>query len=100
MTRKDELMKVFKDLDDVKEIITPMINDVVFLEEKLTELRRLPFIRVNPKNNADQKPTAAAKQYKEFLQQYNNCIKILTSVLNKNTSEDESPLRSFLKDRV
>lgn len=100
MARKDELMKVFKDLDDVKEIITPMINDVVFLEEKLTELRRLPFIRVNPKNNADQKPTAAAKQYKEFLQQYNNCIKILTSVLNKNTSEDESPLRSFLKDRM
>lgn len=100
MTRKDELMKVFKDLDDVKEIITPMIDDVVFLEEKLTELRRLPFIRVNPKNNADQKPTAAAKQYKEFLQQYNNCIKILTSVLNKNTSEDESPLRSFLKDRM
>ena len=100
MARKDELMKVFKDLDDVKEIITPMINDVVFLEEKLTELRRLPFIRVNTKNNADQKPTAAAKQYKEFLQQYNNCIKILTSVLNKNTSEDESPLRSFLKDRM
>lgn len=100
MTRKDELMKVFKDLDDVKEIITPMIDDIVFLEEKLTELRRLPFIRVNPKNNADQKPTAAAKQYKEFLQQYNNCIKILTSVLNKNTSEDESPLRSFLKDRM
>ncbi len=100
MTRKDELMKVFKDLDDVKEIITPMIDDVVFLEEKLTELRRLPFIRVNPKNNADQKATAAAKQYKEFLQQYNNCIKILTSVLNKNTSEDESPLRSFLKDRM
>ena len=100
MTRKDELMKVFNDLDDVKEIITPMIDDVVFLEEKLTELRRLPIIRVNPKNNADQKPTAAAKQYKEFLQQYNNCIKILTSVLNKNTSEDESPLRSFLKDRM
>ena len=100
MTRKEELMKVFADMDDIKEIITPMIKDVVFLEEKLTELRRLPFIRVNPKNNADQKPTAAAKQYKEFLQQYNNCIKILTSVLNKNTSEDESPLRSFLKDRM
>ena len=100
MTRKEELMKVFADMDDIKEIITPMIEDVVFLEEKLTELRRLPFIRVNPKNNADQKPTAAAKQYKEFLQQYNNCIKILTSVLNKNTSEDESPLRAFLKDRM
>lgn len=100
MNRKEELMKVFADMDDIKEIITPMIEDVVFLEEKLIELRKLPFIRVNPKNDADQKATAAAKQYKEFLQQYNNCIKILTSVLNKNASEDESPLRTFLKDRM
>lgn len=100
MNRKEELMKIFADMDDIKEIITPMIEDVVFLEEKLIELRKLPFIRVNPKNDADQKATAAAKQYKEFLQQYNNCIKILTSVLNKNASEDESPLRSFLKDRM
>lgn len=100
MNRKEELMKVFADMDDIKEIITPMIEDVVFLEEKLIELRKLPFIRVNPKNNADQKATAAAKQYKEFLQQYNNCIKILTCVLNKNSSEDESPLRAFLKDRM
>ena len=100
MSRKEELMKVFADMNDIKEIITPMIEDVVFLEEKLIELRKLPFIRVNPKNDADQKATAAAKQYKEFLQQYNNCIKILTSVLNKNASEDESPLRAFLKDRM
>ena len=100
MTRKQELMKVFEDVENVKDVITPLIDDVVFLEERLNELRALPFIRVNPKNNADQKATPAAKQYKEFLQQYNNCIKILCSVLTKNAAEDESPLRAFLKGRV
>lgn len=99
MNRKEELLKVFDDVEGVKEVITPLIDDVVFLEERLTELRDLPFIRVNPKNPADQKATPAAKQYKEFLQQYNNCIKILCSTLTKNAAEEESPLRAFLKGR-
>lgn len=100
MKRKDELLKVFEGLDGIKEIVTPLVDDVVFLEERLTELRKLPFIRVNPNNAADQKTTPAAKQYKEFLQQYNNCVKILTGVLTKNAEEEESPLRAFLKGRV
>lgn len=99
MSRKQDLLKVFAEIEDVKEIVTPLIDDVVFLEERLTELRALPFIRVNPNNNADQKATPAAKQYKEFLQQYNNCIKILCGVLTKNAVEDESPLRAFLRGR-
>ena len=99
MTRKEELLSIFEDLDGINEIVTPLIDDVIFLEERLKELRDLPFIRVNPKNSADQKATPAAKQYKEFLQQYNNCIKILASVLTKNSTEEESPLRAFLKGR-
>ena len=100
MSRKEELMKVFSEIDDVKEVITPLIDDVIFLEEQLTELRKLPFIRVNPNNSADQKATPAAKQYKEFLQQYNNCIKIMCSVITKNGGEEESPLRAFMKGRM
>ena len=99
MNRKKELANVFKGLDE-QNIIRPMIDDVVFLEDKLKELKKLPFIRVNPDNPAEQKPTAAAKQYKEFLQQYNNCIKILISVLNKNEVVEDSPLRQFLKEKL
>lgn len=99
MDRKEKLTQIFKDVDGANEIIAPMIDDVIFLEKKLDELRALPFIRINPENNADQKATPAAKQYKEFLQQYNNCIKILCSVLIKNEGEEESPLREFLKGR-
>ena len=99
MTRKEELLKVFDGIEGTKDVILPMIDDVVFLEGQLQRLRTLPFLRVNPKDPSQQKPTAAAKQYKELLQQYNNCIKILAGVLRKDAAEEESPLRTFLESR-
>jgi hypothetical protein len=99
MTRKEELLKIFEQIEDTKGIILPMIDDVVFLEQQLDQLRKLPFMKVNPKNPAQQKPTPAAKQYKELLQQYNNCIKILTGILRKDAPEEDSPLRAFLNAR-
>lgn len=99
MSRKNELLKVFEQVEDSKEVIIPLIDDVVFLEEQLQELRKLPFLRVNPKDPSMQKATPAAKQYKELLQQYNNCIKILTGVLRKDVAEEDSPLRAFLQAR-
>lgn len=99
MDRKQELLKIFEQIEDTKGLIRPMIDDVVFLEEQLQVLRKLPFIRVNPKDPSMQKPTPAAKQYKELLQQYNNCVKILTGILRKDAVEEESPLRAFLAAR-
>lgn len=99
MNRKEELLKIFDQVEDTKEIILPMIDDVVFLEQQLKELRKLPFIKVHPEFPDIQKPTAAAKQYKELLQQYNNCIKILAGILRKDAIEEESPLRTFLNSR-
>lgn len=99
MNRKQELLKIFEQVEDTKGIIMPMIDDVVFLEQQLDDLRKLPFIRVNPKDTSMQKTTPAAKQYKELLQQYNNCIKILTGILRKDSPEEESPLRAFINAR-
>lgn len=95
MSRRNELLKLFDDIDS-RDIIEPMIDDVVFLEGQLQELRKLPLLKIKPDNPAVQKATPAAKLYKELLQQYNNCIKILTSILRKDTPEEESPLRAFL----
>lgn len=99
MDRKQELLKIFDEVDDAKGIIQPLIDDVVFLEEQLSGLRQLPFIRVNPQDPSQQKLTPAAKQYKELLQQYNNCVKILTGILRKDAAEEESPLRAFVMAR-
>lgn len=99
MSRKEELLKIFDQIEDAKGIILPMIDDVVFLEDQLESLRKLPFIKVHPDYPELQKATPAAKQYKELLQQYNNCIKILTGILRKDAPEEESPLRTFLQSR-
>lgn len=99
MTRKEELIKIFENVEDTKGIIMPLIDDVVFLEEQLRELRKMPFIKVHPDYPDIQKPTAASKQYRELLQQYNNCIKIMTSIIRKDSPEEESPLRAFISSR-
>lgn len=97
MARFDELTALCAELDNAAKTTTaPLIGEIVFLEERLNELRQYPFITVNPKNRAQQKSTPAAKQYKEFLQQYNNCIKILLGVLGKIENAETSPLREYL----
>ncbi len=98
MVRVDELRAIFKEADEsLRKIVEPMLDDAAFLEDKLRELRALPFLRVDPDDNSRQKATPAAKQYKELLQQYNNCVKILISAAKNAAPEEESPLRAYLK---
>ena len=79
-----------------------LVEEIVFLEDQLKELKKLPFISVNPKNPAQQKATPASKQYKELLQQYNNSLRLLLRLSGDigENSEEESPLRKWLKGRI
>lgn len=95
MDRKAELLKIVGDND----IIIPMIEDVVQLERDLAYLRSLPQIIVHPKDPTRQKATPAAKMYKEKLQQYSLLIKILLRATGADESEEDSPLRKYLKSR-
>lgn len=97
-TRYTQLLKLCDPLDEsTRTIIGRVIQEIVFLEDQLDNLRQLPFIEVNPKNISQQRPTPAAKQYKEFLQQYNNCIKVVLSALGKVENTETSPLREYLQ---
>ena len=76
-----------------------LIEETIFLEEQLIELKELPFIQVSKKNPAIQKTTPAAKQYKEFLQQYNNCLRILFRMTGEmEENDEESPLRKWARE--
>lgn len=84
-------------------MIGKTLDEIVFLEEKLEELKKLPFIEVHPKNKTKQRNTPAAKMYKEFLQQYINCIKLVENVVYRekkldNQEVEESPLREWFKN--
>ena len=100
MSRRDELLNLIP--EDSKGLTTDLIDEIIFLEGKLQELKRLPFIKINPNNVEQQKSTPAAKMYKEFLQQYVNCVKVVESVIyrDKRLEGDEvedSPLRAWFK---
>ena len=69
MTRLEELQTIFEKVDEDKaSVIAPLLPQVVFLEERLRELQKVPHIRIHPKNPARQEITAAGKQYKETMQ--------------------------------
>ena len=92
MDRKKELLNI---IGDDNEILIKLIDEIIFLETQLDYLKTLPQINVNPNNPAQQKTTPAAKQYKDFLQQYTNCIKILAQVSGDDSEKDISPLRKW-----
>lgn len=96
MDRKKELLKTI----EYDPALMPLIDDVVFLEGQLEELKKLPFIKVHPKDPTKQKATIAQKQYKELLQQYVNIIRVLIRATGTNESDEESPLRKWVKQHV
>ena len=103
MSRIDELKKIFKDVDEGKRVVVDrLIEEAVFLEERLAELKKYPHIKFKevkrPSGEVDllQKVTAAGKQYREYLQTYTNIIRALERTYAGEEAEGTSPLREFL----
>lgn len=98
--RKEDLISIIKKSGPDNYIkAMQLIEETIFLEEQLIELKELPFIQVSKKNPAIQKTTPAAKQYKEFLQQYNNCLRILFRMTGEmEENDEESPLRKWARE--
>lgn len=95
--RREQLLSTCAGMDEAGKVLTrKIVDEMVFLEGRLDDLRTLPQIDVNPKNPARQRQTVAFKQYKELLQQYTNCVKVMLKVTGSADVEEESPLRTFL----
>ena len=100
MSRKSELLDIVRKAGDGDIKAGQLIDEIIFIENQLEELRKLPFISVNPKNPAQQKATPASKQYKEMMQQYNNSLRLLFRLSgDMGEVEEESPLRKWVKER-
>ena len=103
MSRKKDLLKLLPAETIV--LTEEVVNKILFLEKRMDELKELPFIQVDPKNNMRQRSTPAAKLYKELLQQYTNCVKILEAVIYRNRKlegieEEASPLEEWLMNHA
>ncbi len=101
--RYEEIKKLIP--EGAESLTDDLLEEVIFLENKLDELRKLPFIKINPENPTQQRNTPAAKMYKEFLQQYINCIKLIENIIYREKSsedegEEESPLRRWFNNHA
>ena len=96
MTRKEELLQIIE--NDI--VLIPLVNEIITIESRLEEVSKLPFYKVNPKNPEQQKMLPAFRIYKELLQQYTNCIKVLSQASGQDESGEESPLRKWVNSRL
>lgn len=96
MGRREDLLTLVGD----NIALVPLVEEMVELEKRLAEVKQLPFIKVHPRDPMKQKATPAAKLYKELLQQYTNVVRVLIRATGTDESDEESPLRIWVKGHV
>ena len=96
MSRKKELLEL---CEDHKSEVIQLVDEICFMENQLIEIKKLPFYKVNPNNNFQQKVLPVAKLYKETLQQYTLSLKLFATLTGQTLDDEESPLRAWVKSR-
>lgn len=97
--RRLELDSIFENIDESqKKLVDKLLDEVVFLEIRMEELKKMPFVKVHPEDPSRQKTTSAAKLYKECSQSYMNAIRILCGLLNKVETTAQDELIRILQD--
>ena len=97
--RRSEYDDLFKDVDESeKRLVDHLIDECIYYEEQMEDLKKLPFINVHPKKPSLQKMTPAAKLYKEYATSYMNAIRILLNILRKVESSAQDDLMRRLKE--
>lgn len=99
MSREKELLALVG--EENKALLLPYVEEIVFIEGQLKELKKDNFMKSHP-NNPDikKRDKDAIRQYKEFFQQYTNAIKTISSIVGTDDVEEESPLRAWVKGRM
>ena len=97
--RRAEYDKMFENVDETeRKLVDRLIDECVYYEEQMSELRKLPFISVHPTRPNLQKTTSAAKLYKEYATSYMNALRILLNILRKVESEEQNELLRKLEE--
>ena len=82
MDRREQLRGYFANVDeDKRSIAFDTIDEYLFFLDRIEELRKLPFIRVHPKDPARQELTPAAKLIREYSQAVDAKRKTLLTIL-------------------
>lgn len=96
MSRKEELINLFNNKEQ-SIIVSELIDNAIFLEDKLKQLREMPLWDEKGKFQP------AFSAYKIFMQNYGMVIRTLENIVRQNNKpanekKEESPLRKFLNE--
>jgi hypothetical protein len=97
-----KLTEIFKDVEESKrKLVEGLIQETAFLKGELFDMKNIleetGMIRVNPANKAIQKTIPIANEYRRTVNIYALNIKVLSSILMKNTIEADDPFDDWLK---
>ena len=81
-----------------KALVERLVDELIYYEAELENLKQLPFIATNPRYPAIQKVTPAAKLYKDLMAQYMNGIRILLNILRKVETSAQDELLKRLEE--
>lgn len=98
MNRAEQLKAFFDNVDeDKKQFALDTVDEYLFFTDRIAELRKLPYIRIDKKNPERQMLTPAAKLIREYSQAVDAKRKTLLMILYRveNTAADE--LQNILK---
>lgn len=100
MRNAEKLRELLANCDEgQRELVDRLIDEVIFMENQLDEVKKLPFLKVHPKNPMIQHQTEAFRAYKTLIQQYNNSIKTLAVVFNRAAGNEEHPFMAWLREQ-
>lgn len=92
MSRRDVLTAFFENVEeDKKQFALDTIDEYLFFLDRIEELRKLPYIRVDKKNPERQMLTPAAKLIREYSQAVDAKRKTLLMILyrvGKNAADE------------
>lgn len=92
MATKEQLQAFFNNVDeDKKQIAFDTIDEYIFFVNRIAELKKLPYIRVDKKNPERQQLTPAAKLIREYSQAVDAKRKTLLMILYRveNSAADD-----------
>ena len=99
MDRKEQLRGYFANVDeDKRSIAYDTIDEYLFFLDRIAELRKLPYIRVHPKDAARQELTPAAKLIREYSQAVDAKRKTLLTILYRVESSAADDLLAKLSE--
>ena len=99
MDIKEQLKSYFNNVDeDKKQFALDTIDEYIFFLDRIAELKKLPFIRVDKKNPERQQLTPAAKLIREYSQAVDAKRKTLLMILYRVESSAADDLLAKLAE--